>query len=398
MAGDGDGDRVRADGCGDGAGGRGAAEFAGKVGVAAGFAARDLLQGLPDALLEGGGADVEREGRGEGMLAGLAGDEGDGVCEPAGVALGGDELGLVEALAQVGDELGVVAAEGDGADAGGGGGDEHAAERAGGGGVADEEACSAFAHDTRGHAEGFAGGFVEAAGGAEAGFVDGVDDALGFGFRRTARGGFAGGVSGAEGVFEAGDALGLGELSGGDAEDAAESAQDGEAADSGGFSEVGEAGALGGVLGEVVGGGGDGGGLRVGTRDGAVGLAALAGAVAGLFGGGRGGEEADVLFCGATAGTAGAAVDLGGFNGVEELAVGAGVALEHLLPLAAGEEAGYGEGRRGTRGWSVGDLLRVGWRAGVAWTWVEHCVGSHTQYLRLWRAVRHSAMFTEVAG
>ena len=45
--------------------------------------------------------------------------------------LAGDELGLVEALAQIGDEFGVVAAEGDGADAGGRGGDQHAAERAG---------------------------------------------------------------------------------------------------------------------------------------------------------------------------------------------------------------------------------------------------------------------------
>ena len=111
--------------------GGGPAKFAGEFGVAAGLAAGNLLQRLPDALLEGGGADVEREGGGEGMLGGLAGDEGDGVGEPAGVAFGGDELGLVEALAQIGDELGVVAAEGDGADAGGSGGDQHAAERAG---------------------------------------------------------------------------------------------------------------------------------------------------------------------------------------------------------------------------------------------------------------------------
>ena len=59
MAGDGDGDGVGGAGGGDGAGGGGLAERAGEGGVAARLAARDLLQGAPDALLEGGGADVE---------------------------------------------------------------------------------------------------------------------------------------------------------------------------------------------------------------------------------------------------------------------------------------------------------------------------------------------------
>jgi hypothetical protein len=78
------------------------AKLAGEFGVAAGFAAGDLLQSLPDALLEGSGADVEREGCGQRVFGGLAGDEGDGVGEPAGVAFGGDQLGLVETLAQEG--------------------------------------------------------------------------------------------------------------------------------------------------------------------------------------------------------------------------------------------------------------------------------------------------------
>ena len=162
---------------------------------------------------------------------------------------------------------------------------------------------------------------------------------------------------GAEGVLEAGDALGLGEFAGGDAEDAAESAQDGEAADAGSFGEIGQAGALGGMLGEVFRGSGDDGGLGIGARSCEFGLAALAGAEAGLLGRGGGGEEADVLFCGAAAGAAGAAVDLGRLDGVEELAVGVGVAGEHLLPLAAGKEAGHGEGRRGSGG-DVNVLLR----------------------------------------
>ena len=102
-----------------------------------------------------------------------------------------------------------------------------------------------------------------------------------------------------------------------------------------------------GVFGEVLGGGGDDGGLGVGARSCEVRLAALAGAIAGLFGCSGGGEEGDVLARGAAAGAAWAAVDLGRFDGVEELAVGAGVAREHLLPLAAGEEAGHGDWRRG---------------------------------------------------
>ena len=208
MAGNGDGDGIGADGGGNGAGRRGAAKLSGDLGVAARFAAGNVPQRLPDALLEGSGAHVEREGCGQRMLGGLAGDEGDGLCEPAGVAFGRDELGLVEALAQIGDELGIVAPEGDGADAGGGGGDQHPAERAGRGGVADEQARAALAHDARGHPQGLAAGLVEAAGGAEAGLVDGVGDALGGGLGRPMS------LGGAQGVLEAGDALGLGELAG----------------------------------------------------------------------------------------------------------------------------------------------------------------------------------------
>jgi hypothetical protein len=53
--------------------------------------------------------------------------------------------------------------------------------------------------------------------------------------------------------------------------------------------------------------------------------------------------QGDVLARGTAAGATGAAVDFGGFDGVEKLAVGAGVAGEDLLSLATGEEAGDGE-------------------------------------------------------
>ena len=163
MAGDGDGDGVGGAGGGDGACGGGLAERAGERGVAARLAARDLLQGAPDALLEGGGADVEREGGGQRVFGGLAEDEGEGFGEPSGVALGGDELGLIEALAEVGGEFGVVAAECDGADAGIGGGGQHPAQRTAGRGVADEQSGAACAQRARSHSEGDVAGLVEAA-------------------------------------------------------------------------------------------------------------------------------------------------------------------------------------------------------------------------------------------
>ncbi len=230
----------------------------------------------------------------------------------------------------------------------------------------------------------FVAGLIEAAGRAEAGFVDGVCDA--FGFWCGARGLFRLICGWAEGVFEAGYALGLGVLAGGDAQDAAESAEDGEATYAGGSGEVSEASAFGGVLGEVFCGGGNDGGLRVGTRSGEVGLAALAGAKASLLGCGGTGEESDVLARGPTAGATGAAVDFRRFDGIEELAVGAGVAGEDLLPLAAGEQAG--DSGLGIRD---GDGLR--WFGAAL---VGHGVGSHIQYHAARGLAGHSAMFMDI--
>ena len=335
VTGNGDGDGIGSAGGSYGAGGGGGAEVACDGAVGAGFAAGDVLEGFPDALLEGGGADVEREGGGEGVFARLAEDEGEGFGEPAAVAFGGDELSLVEAGSEIGYELGIVAAEGDGADAAVGGGGEHAAKRAGRGGVLDDEAGATFAHRAGRHAEGGLAVLVETAGGAEAGVVDGFGDA---GPRE--RPAAMGGADWLDTVLELLEALGPGELAGADAQDSAEAPEEGEAAGASGLGEVGEPGALGGVLGKILGGGGDDFGLGVGPRLGAVGLAAFAGAVAGGLGGVGRGEEADAFAGGATAGAAGLAVDLGRLDGVDELAVGGGVAPEDLLPLAAGEEAG----------------------------------------------------------
>src|SRR5208283_1810269 len=132
-----------------------------------------------------------------------------------------------------------------------------------------------------------------------------------------------------------------------------------------------------------------------GARRDEAGLAALAGAKTGLFGGGCGGEEADVLARGAAAGTARAAVDSGGFDGIDKLAVSARVALEDLLPLAAGKEAGAG-GRSGV----VPSGLD-------GWEWMGHCGGppvvdfvsrSAVAIFSRGGGVGHSAMFREVAG
>ena len=157
-------------------------------------------------------------------------------------------------------------------------------------------------------------------------------------------------------LLEGFDALGAGELAGGDAEDALEAAEDGEAGDAGGAGDLFEAGAFAGVGFEVSGDGGDGVGLRVGARLDAGGLAAEAGAEAGGLGGGGRREEGDVLAVGTAAGTAWAAEDPGGLDGVDELAVGGAVALKNLLPLLAGEDAGDGWGWHGKTSYEDGAI------------------------------------------
>ncbi len=82
MAGDGEGERVGRAGGGDGARGGGLPELFGEGGVAEGLPRGDGLERLPDAVLEGGGADVEGEGGGAGVLGEVGEDEVDGVGEP----------------------------------------------------------------------------------------------------------------------------------------------------------------------------------------------------------------------------------------------------------------------------------------------------------------------------
>ena len=196
VAGDGDGDGVGADGGGDGAGGGGPAEFAGDLGVAAGFAAWDLLQRLPDALLEGGGADVEREGGGEGCsVVWLATKATASASQPvlplAETSWAWSKRWRRSAMSSASSRPKAMAQTPAGVAA-----TSMRPSGLGGGGVADDQAGAALAHGARGHAEGVGAGLVEAAGGAEAGVVDGVGDALGGGAMRSMRAGFGGAARG----------------------------------------------------------------------------------------------------------------------------------------------------------------------------------------------------------
>jgi len=73
VTGDDDGEEVGAAGGADGANGFGGADGFGDLGVGPGFAAGDFEESLPDALLEGGGANVE----GEGLSGGMFGETGE---------------------------------------------------------------------------------------------------------------------------------------------------------------------------------------------------------------------------------------------------------------------------------------------------------------------------------
>ena len=187
----------------------------------------------------------------------------------------------------------------------------------------DDLACAAGLHRGGTHSEGLCYSLIQAAWRTKTGFVDSVGD---------------GELWLADLVAEALFALLASEVSGGDAEDALEAALQGELAQPCGGGEVVEPGALAGVLGQELGGLGDGCGLRILFRRRSLWLTTQARAEARGFGEGGGGEEADVLALGPAAGAAGAAVDFGGLYGVDELAVGGGIAREDLLPCAACED------------------------------------------------------------
>ena len=105
---------------------------------------------FPDAALEGGAADIERNVR-----CGGAGTEAgdDGACPGADAVGILAETGAGKIVGELADELGIGFAEHDGADAARGGADEQAAERRIEDGIADFQAGSAATEITGSHAE-----------------------------------------------------------------------------------------------------------------------------------------------------------------------------------------------------------------------------------------------------
>ncbi len=173
MAGDGDGNAVGGAGTGDGAHGLRRADTFGELRVADSGASGDLAQGLPDALLEGGAADIKRESEAELGCFHEGDDLSDGLLK---CLIAAEQLSLRELVLEVAEQLIGVIAEGEGTDAFGRRGDEEGAERAFGEGEADGFTGAAGAKALGSHAEGLGGFFVEAAVGVEAGFVDGLGD------------------------------------------------------------------------------------------------------------------------------------------------------------------------------------------------------------------------------
>ena len=282
-----------------------ASDLGGQLSVALGGSGGDFAQGLPDPLLEGGSPDVEGQVSGLGGVVDLF-DDGFGPLVEVIVTLG--DGGFGEGLAEFFDELGFRVAEAHGADASGGAGDDDEAEGTVADGVADFDSFASSLILAGGHAQDFGGLFVEAAAGVEAGVVDGAGD----------------GGAGAESGADPFGAMFNGVLARREAGDFAEDAQEMEAAHVGGPSEgfefgrgVGGFDGSAGVLDDF--------GVAFGER-GFVGAAAFTRAEAGLFGGGAGIVEADIAAEGEAGGAGGPAVDAGAFDGVDEAAVGGGVA------------------------------------------------------------------------
>lgn len=91
---------------GDGPDRFGGADCVGNLGIAGGLAGGDLAERLPDALLEGGSANVEREVEPEGRGFDETYDLGDGLFE---LLVARRESGLWETVLQVaGKGVGVV--------------------------------------------------------------------------------------------------------------------------------------------------------------------------------------------------------------------------------------------------------------------------------------------------
>ncbi len=107
MAGDGDRDFIGATSLGDGADCARLTDAPGDLGIACGFAWRNLPQSLPDALLKGRAAHIERQIEANARRFDEADDAGDELLE---FRVAADQIGLREAILQVaGEFVGVVA-------------------------------------------------------------------------------------------------------------------------------------------------------------------------------------------------------------------------------------------------------------------------------------------------
>ncbi|HXE09618.1 MAG TPA: hypothetical protein VN612_17070 [Acidobacteriaceae bacterium] len=133
---------------------------------------------------------------------------------------------------------------------------------------------------------------------------------------------------------------------------------------------------------------GDDGCVGITVMRGLVGAAAFAGTVSGVFCCDRCGKECYTGGRRPAAGTGRPTVDLSGVDGINEAAIGTGIAREHLLPCSAA----VGEGNSG-RGRAVGFEICVRRHDGDR----NDCVGLHPSIFLPGLGRKHSAEFTEVA-
>ena len=126
MAGNGDGEIVRRARAGDGAHRLRRSDAPRDLGVGDRLADRNLLQRLPDTLLEGGAADVERKIQADPRRLNEADDPRD---ESLIVAIGANETRFRKAILKIADELVGIVSEQDRGDALLARGDEDRAKR-----------------------------------------------------------------------------------------------------------------------------------------------------------------------------------------------------------------------------------------------------------------------------
>ena len=160
VAGNNDGDGIGGAGASHGADGPGIADAASNFGIGARLAAGNAPELFPNAALEGGAANVERDFAALGAGAEARDHSAGPGADAAGIFA---EIGVREIVSQLAEEQGIGLAEHYGAHAARGGADQQAAQRRIHDGVADFETRRTAMIITRGHAELRAGAFVEAA-------------------------------------------------------------------------------------------------------------------------------------------------------------------------------------------------------------------------------------------